>query len=102
MITDNYSTLVNETGSVVQKILPNIEFDELAPNCINTAYCVIKDKEGVVVHILAPGARTPEKELAKSINYDEMSKSELRELLIQAEISFPTKATKVRLIELLC
>ena len=86
-------------GEVAQRILPNVEFDSIAEGCINTSYCVIKEK-GKVVHILAPGAITPVtiKDLPR---LDGLSVSELKEMARNEGISFPSKATKAKLLELL-
>ncbi len=96
MITSEYSVLVKD-GETIQKILPNVEFDSIAPGCTVTAFARIKDGDKTIE--LAPGSITPE--VTKEFK-DIRTVQDLREACIAASITFKKKATKAELLKLLC
>ena len=98
MHTKEYSTLVKD-GEIVQKILPNIEFDGIAGGCTVTAYARIFDGDNCI--ILKPGQITDEPKALLPTDLGELSSQELHELCIAKGLSFPKKANKTRLIEIL-
>ena len=100
MITNNYTTLVRD-GDVVQTILPGEEFDKIEAGCINTAHCHITDGKGNMVAILTAGMVTTEIKESAKLDLQTLEKSQLKELCIEAGLSFTTKATKQKLIDTL-
>ena len=98
MISREYTTLVKD-GEVVQKILPNVEFDAIAGGCKVTAYARVIDGDNQI--FLKPGSTTPEAKGLLPTDLKGMSPKELRVLCIEQERSFPKKATKAELIEIL-
>lgn len=82
-------------------ILPNTQFEEIPAGYLILVAAHILNDEGELVATLQPGKITTLIKDTPSMDYWEKNKSELREILIQSEISFPTKATKQHLIELL-
>ncbi len=97
MRSTEYTTLVKD-GEVVQKILPNVEFDSIAGGCKVTAYARVIDGDNQI--FLKPGSTTPEvKELLPT--GEELTIKELKHSLRDAGISFPSKAKREVLLELL-
>ena len=101
MISNEYTTLVKD-GEVVQRILPNEEFDSIQPGCINTAHCTVQNNDkNEILFVLSPGMVTPKlKEVAKQ-DLSTLTAQALRELCIENGLSFKTKAKKSELLELL-
>ena len=99
--TTEYTVLVKD-GKEEMKLLPNVPFEEVPAGLLVTAYALIREVESDdIVAALEPGKVTPHIKGVATINYEELSKQDIREILINKGISFPTKATKVKLIALL-
>ncbi len=98
MYSKEYSTLVKD-GEIVQRILPNVEFDSIAGGCVVTAYARVIDGDNQI--LLKPGQVTDEPKALLPTDLGELSAQELRELCIEQERSFPKKATKAKLIDIL-
>ena len=100
MITNEYTVLVKNGKEI--KILPNVKFDEIPAGYTVTAYAVIKnDDKSEVLAILAPGMTTTHIKDAATQDLTKLSIKELKEILRNDGCSFPAKANKTKLLELL-
>ncbi len=98
-ITKEFTTLVK--GDETIRILPGVEFDYIPAGYKITAYALIKDKENNVIAALHPGDTTKELKESPIVDFSSMSIKAIKEALRNEGITFPSKATKSVLLDLL-
>ena len=94
MITINRTTL-NENGNEIVVINPGTSFEAMSfdrPLTV-TSYARITDEEGNLVVMLMPGDKVTSIGVKAEDPLVTLSKSELKQLCIEQELSYPSKAT---------
>ena len=117
-ITQEYAVLINQDGGDNITIKPNVTFGNFEGKYQVTAYVLVRDAETrEILTTLNPGQILdgfhPKEDLPSIAEtepldaslvgtpYDNMTKRELKDILISMERSYPSKATNKKLIELI-
>ncbi len=103
-ITNEYTVLASLNGGKDVKILPNTPFEAFSGEYVVTAYALVRDTETKeVVVALHPGKKVNGvgKTESKAERLLDLSIKEIKQMLVTAGLSFPSKANKSTLIEIL-
>ena len=100
LVSNEYTRLTKGDSELFIK--PNIVFTEIpAGYTVHSSAFIFNDDKTELLYKLQPGDVTPHIKDTPSLDLSSLSASELRELCIEKGLSFPKKATKTKLIEML-